>query len=342
MAVATPLRFISLVDQEPLTDLERARAIHIAGWVKELLENRDARIAQLGLDPATWLPAANWDLSQPFYESAYRLMRGEGLEWLRLMMPFTGFALWSMVRQPWAPTPDIGVIGETLSELAFTPDEVALEWCARVRQELPEYLRIGPPAKFGEVGWVVDDVIVNQDTAVFWERLGVLYQAGFLDRAASCALKSGSRVLEIGPGYGALAYYIQRAVPGVRYTVLDIPEWLFFSAVYLSVLNPDSNTVFLPNYEFPALVQDNQHFDLVINTLSMAEMSEQQVRTYCEGIKILIGDSGVFFEQNQDNRHVGMLNARDIVRDYFPNEELLGGPGLKPWLTQGFATIWSN
>ena len=57
---------------------------------------------------------------------------------------------------------------------------------------------------------------------------------------------------------------------------------------------------------------------------------------------MLIGASGVFFEQNQDGRSVGLLNARDIVRDYFPKEELLGGPGLTPDLTQGFATIWSN
>ncbi len=342
MPLATGLRFVSLSDQEPLTEAERATAIHMAGWVQGLLENRDSRIAQLGLDPATWLPAANWHRAQPFYEAALRLMRGEGVEWLRLVMSFSGFALWSMSREPLLPPTDIMAIDKLLSARASTPDEVALEWCGRLRRELPEYLRIGPPAKFGEVGWLVEDIIVNQDTAIYWERLGVLYRAGLLDRSASSRLKAGARILEIGAGYGALAYYIQRAVPGVRYTVLDIPESLVYSAVYLSVLNPDAATIFLPNYEFPALVQDNQQFDLVINTLSMTEMSEQQVRTYCEGIKTLIGASGVFFEQNQDGRHVGLLNARDIVRDYFPNEELLGGPGLTPYLTQGFATIWSN
>ena len=345
MSSPTGLRFISLADQEPLTEPERARAIHMAGWVKELLENRDSRIAQLGLNPATWLPASNWGKggeAEAFYPAAYRLMRGENVEWLRIVSQCTGFGLWSMCRQPAVPPTDIKVIDQMLSERASTPDEVALEWCARIRRELPEYLRIGPPAKFGEVGWLVDDVIVNQDTAVYWERLGLLYRAGMLDRNAKASLKAGSRILEIGAGYGALAYYIQRAVPGVRYTVLDIPESLVYSAVYLSALSSADATDFLPNYEFPRLVHDNEQFALVINTLSMSEMSEQQVRTYCEGIKVLIGASGVFFEQNQDNRHVGMLNARDIVRDYFSKEELLGGPGLTPDLTQGFATIWSN
>jgi len=269
-------------------------------------------------------------------------MRGENIEWLRLVSQFTGFGLWSMSIEPPLPPTDIKAIDRALSELGLAPDALALEFCARLRRELPPYLCLGPPAKFGEVGWLVDGVIVNHDTAVDWERLGALYRAGILDRESPSRLKAGSRILEIGAGYGALAYYIQRAVPGVRYTVLDIPESLVYSAIYLSVLNPDAATDFLPNYEFPKLVEDNQQFDLVINTLSMTEMSEQQVRTYCRGIRTLIGASGVFFEQNQDGRHVGLLNARDIVHAYFSREELLGGPGLTPYLTQGFATIWSN
>jgi hypothetical protein len=343
MPSQTGLRFISLSDQEPLTEAERARAVHMAGWVKGLLENRDLRIAQLRLDPCIWRPAANWGEWQAFYEAAHSLMRGENVEWLRLWsQQFTGYALWSMRRGGALAPKDILAIEQVLLKSASSPDETAIELCARLRKELPEYLRIGPPAKLGEVGWLVDDVIVNHDTAAYWERLGLLYRAGMLDRRASSRLTSGSRILEIGAGYGALAYYIQRAVPGIRYTVLDIPESLVYSAVYLSVVNSDAATDFLPNYEFSTLVQDNKQFDLIVNTLSMSEMSEQQVRTYCEGIKKLIGASGVFFEQNQDNRHIGLLNARDIVREYFPKQEPLGGPGLTPHLTQGFATIWSN
>jgi putative sugar O-methyltransferase len=336
------VRFISLDDQQRLTDEERATAMELAGWTRGLVENRDSRIAELRLDPQVWLPAANWDRSQPFYEAAYRLMCGENVEWLRMVLPFTGFTLWSMARQPVAPMPEIQEIERRLAEFAAAPDQVTLDWCARLRQELPEHLRIGPPPRFGEVGWLVDGVIVNQDTAVYWERLAVLYRAGFLNRDANRGLTSDSRILEIGSGYGGLAYYIQRAVPGVKYTALDIPESLVFAAIYLSVVNPDAGTTFLPNYEFPRLVQEGVAFDLVINTLSMAEMTDEQVRAYCEGIRILIGDSGVFFEQNQDNRASGMLNARDIIREYFAKEELLGGPGLTPFLTQGWATLWSN
>src|ERR1039457_3980754 len=116
------LRFISLSYQEPLTEPERDRATHMAVWVKGLLENRDSRIAQLGLDPSTWLPAANWGGAQEFYETARSLMRGENLEWLRLLsQQFTGYALWSMRRG--SPLPPAGIIAlqQELSERASAP-----------------------------------------------------------------------------------------------------------------------------------------------------------------------------------------------------------------------------
>jgi hypothetical protein len=104
-----------------------------------------------------------------------------------------------------------------------------------LRNRLPGYLRIGPPAKFGEVGWSVDGVIVNHDTWAYYERLLLLYRAGILDGESPKCLHAGAAVLEIGSGYGALAWYIMQAVPAIKYTALDLPESLIYAAIYLSV-----------------------------------------------------------------------------------------------------------
>src|SRR5258708_26582443 len=122
MPVPAGARFISLPDQDPLTEAERARALHMATWVKELLENRESRIEQLGLDPSIWLPAANWGGSQAFYKTARDLMRGENFEWLRLLsQQFTGYALWSMRHGGPLPPSDTTALHQALSERALNP-----------------------------------------------------------------------------------------------------------------------------------------------------------------------------------------------------------------------------
>jgi len=317
----------------------------MADLCENFMKHREERLAQLGVDPAIWLPAANWGGTEltPVYNAALSLMRGENLAYLRLLAQhFTGYALWGLKDgRGTVPPSDPGALNESLLERSAQPDQGAIARCNQIRGEIPAYLHISPPAKFGEVGWVVDDVLVNYDTAAYWERVAVLYRAGLLDRSAVNCLRPGSRVLEIGAGYGALAWYIQEAAPGIRYTVLDLPESLVYSAVYLEVLHPGA-TRFLPNYEFPELVQSGERFDLVINTLSMSEMSEPQVRSYCDGIRLLVGDWGCFFEQNQDNRHAGFLNAQDIVQEFFSRRQVLGAPHTERHLNQGIASIWSN
>jgi hypothetical protein len=342
---ANPIRFISLTDQQPLTESEQERALRMADLCQNLMKHREKRIEELGLDPTIWCPAANWGAPElsPVYAAAHSLMRGESLGYLRLLAQhFTGYALWALKDgYSTSPPTDPGALNEALLERSSNPDLWAIGRCAQIRSQIPAYLHISPPPKFGEVGWVADDLLVNYDAAAYLERVEVLYRAGLLDRGAVNCLRPGSRILEIGAGYGALAWYIQEAAPGTQYTALDLPESLVYSAVYLEVLHPGA-TRFLPNYEFPELVQSGERFDLVINTLSMSEMSEPQVRAYCDGIRSLIGDWGYFFEQNQDNRHAGLLNAQDIVQEYFSSRQMLGAPRTARHLDQGWANLWTN
>ena len=99
------------------------------------------------------------------------------------------------------------------------------------------------------------------------------------------------RIMEIGGGYGALArLWLQNEIsPLEEYVILDIPEALFFSEVYLRTLYPGevayfgeedcgkARIVLVPidlrnNWKIPA--------DIVISTGSMQEMSPYWVREW--------------------------------------------------------------
>jgi putative sugar O-methyltransferase len=144
------------------------------------------------------------------------------------------------------------------------------------------------------------------------------------------------RILEIGAGYGALAWYLLKVLHNVEYVIVDIPESLAYSAIYLSALVP-GRVKFIPNYRFLEMAFA-ERFDLVINTNSLSELSEAQVRAYSEAISRMLSPGGFFFEQNQDQTGHGWLNAQMILRNYFPACRRLGKP---PELPHGFANVWS-
>jgi hypothetical protein len=332
--------FISLKDQEPIDPIERNWAREASHLVGTLLSQREQYIFQRGLDKALWLPDANWHAGQRFYDNAKALLNDDTntIELLRLYaQQFSGYALWAMSRRQGQPLPPNDRATIEASVEAAKPDAEAIARYRELCPQLPEYLRISPARKFGEIGWCLDGVLVNHDTVAYWERLLLLHRSGFLDRNARNALRKGSRVLEIGGGYGALAWYIQEAVPDVSYTLLDLPESLVYSAIYLEVLH-HGRTRFLANYQFPELVERGEKFDLVINTLSMSEMSPGQVRSYCSGIAKLLTADGSFFEQNQDNTSVGWINAQDIIREYLTAQATKAFDRLNP--IHGAAHVW--
>lgn len=146
----------------------------------------------------------------------------------------------------------------------------------------------------------------------------------------------GLELLEIGAGYGVLASKLLQILGNdTKYIICDIPESLLFSGLYLAlsgflVLQVDCppsighGITLIPNYWFNRLLEPMRKMDLVVNTLSMSEMSEHQVRVYASGISKLIGMDGLFFEHNFDNRHcnwgksVGRgINCRHYISEYF-------------------------
>lgn len=177
----------------------------------------------------------------------------------------------------------------------------------------------------------------------------LLYEGGVLDKLRMAWKRP--RILEIGGGFGAIASAVSDMVGAQEYVICDLPESLMFSGLYLKLTKPEAsvsvigdryeqNTGFrlLSNYKFDLL--KGQHFDLVINTLSMSEMSPRQVDVYARGISSMIDETGVFFDQNADNRHMNLIYAKDHIAPHFAKRnDLLSA--IAPHM-QGDPTLWSN
>lgn len=345
------------LDSKCLSDQEFARAQAICKESLTSVHARDSYISQYGLDRDFALPDANWSYDAPneFLKVYIRLSKADRLDLDNLRafcQVFSGYNLYQ-VRNGAGLTTDNTILSPELfdqvaSRLKSANHHFVEKW-REVVNNIPTRYRFTPPTRFGECGHLVDGVIVNYDTITYQERVNLLYCSGVIDKLEAIA-RSGRAVhiCEIGGGYGALAHWFRQAFPDCSYTIIDLPESLLFSRLYLSLsygdvpngygLSPvDRGFRFTPNYIAEQL---DEPFDLVINTLSFSEMSLHQVRKYVELIKTrFIAHEGLFFEQNQDNRHIGLLFAQQIFENAFPHRLQLGNYGMQ--LENGHPNIWS-
>jgi hypothetical protein len=208
----------------------------------------------------------------------------------------------------------------------FDPAKTAPDWSVPAFKEYvkgldPQYV-FSPPLIMGEVGFNVGGYCVNRDVVAYQERINLLREFGVFDHLRS---KRAPLILEIGGGYGALAFFLKQRFPGAIYVVVDLPRSLLFSGCYLAAalagvevrvfkpgdreLTPGSVTLvadfLLP--QLPASVV----VDVAINTLSFAEMPEKTVADYCRWLEKHLAVDGILFEQNFDNRHFGAAHFCD-------------------------------
>lgn len=349
---------VYLHDQEPLSAQEHAAAVDCCRTIQHLVQTRQQWIEAVGKDKAIHLPQANWDLSRSALHRSYRVLVAGTypvLNNLRLFSHnFTGFMLSKLRKGPIPPVTEVPEnLDEEIARFEGTECPWGL-WHKTIRDALPADYRLGPPRRFGEIGWRIGSSIVNYDTCVYLERVALLSAGKVLQELAQRTARP--RILEIGSGFGGLAYYIKKALPQARYFCLDIPESLLFASVYLGTLFPGDNAIvtqdtldtlakdapgftFVPNYFCDELVATGQEFDLVINTLSMSEMSAAQIAYYADAIVKLIADRGVFFEQNQDNTHLGFQDAKSIVAARIP---WVLSPCPRFHISQGEAHLWAG
>ncbi len=370
----TPKGFVFLADQRSLNREEYRIIARVQEWTRTLIRRREAYLREQGLDSAVHFPKGIWQLEggEGLYVGFRHICEGDAatLHCLRLYCQhFTGFRLASMKLEsvegkPFPSREEVQRLDDHFATIAATPD-FSVERYQRTVERLPPELHITPPRVFGEIGWLVGDKIINWDTCVYQERMALLHESGVLRQLQERQQARGNnvqplRIIEIGGGYGGLAYHLKKYLPGVQYFIVDIPESLIFSSIYLSVLFKEEKNVclhceaeprslqqqqpgftFVPNFLFDKVAGSGIQFDLALNTLSMSEMAPEQVHYYCQGIKKLLAPDGVFFEQNQDNRHLGKLDARTLITEHFSHKVELDSK-LVPGLTQGRAHLWST
>ena len=202
-------------------------------------------------------------------------------------------------------------------------------------------LLVPQPKVLGGFGFIIDGQICNIDTLKFFEFLIGLKMADLLPLNSANGKTDRDRqcVLEIGAGWGGFAHAYKTIFPETTYAIIDLPEVLLFSGVYLKTLFPDARVYFydpvepIPeggwsDYDFVLLPHtalsdfNPDRLDLTLNMVSFQEMTVDQCRGYvskahelgCPAIYSLNRDRGPYNPQ--------MTAVPSIIAEFYNIEEV--------------------
>lgn len=186
--------------------------------------------------------------------------------------------------------------------------------------------------KLGGFGYLVEDKLYNADTLRFYECLLSLDKEGLLDQ-----FRDGlghKTIMEIGSGWGGLAYQFKKLFPEVCYIFLDFPLSLLFSATYLKTLFPDAKILMVDGspdsfridpraYDFvliPHYGWENLAFhrpDLLINMASFQEMTTAQVESYLRKAKEWGVPSVYSWNRDHSSNNPELTTVSSIMEKYY-------------------------
>lgn len=115
------------------------------------------------------------------------------------------------------------------------------------------------------------------------------------------------RVIEIGGGYGALARLFTLGSPKTEYVIIDLPESLFFSYVFINANFPEHKVKFVPAYEYA----QHTEADIVITQGTMQEMPFIMVQTYMSWLAA--GDFKAFYSLNYQSTPFSLLESWEEI-----------------------------
>lgn len=347
-------------DNFPLSPRDFTNACGLCDSMVTLRNERAAYLAAHGLDPKVYLPAHMW--GGDFVAANFAKIAKQDLHTIShlrcLTYNFTGHSLLTM--SPCENMPDIPEVpadaDAIIRRVAGRASDATVDF-VRCTQTMPRERIVTTPRMFGESGWDVDGTIVNYDTWSVQQRINALHCSGVLDFVQRRAAKRGrARVLEIGAGFGNVAYNLHRMLGPVDYFVVDLPESMIYSSVWLSTVlpqqrctivqpgavlgAPSAGTTFVPNHLLEEVLPQIGEVDLVINCMSLSEMSPLQVAYYGNCTSELIGRDGVFFEQNYllPGVHTDIVS---VLGGELSHGALLDET-VAPHRGRGTARLWAN
>jgi len=291
----------------PINQSEFTLALGILEKIRNIIAMRERLLEQGKLQEEVALPSAFWRIIKLY---SYTLNPSYDIvnTWRFHTFPFTGRYLGNAVPCYWRPVPE------------NIKDEYH-----KVTARLPDEMIARPPSMLGEIGWEIDGGLVNEEILVYQNHIRSMYFSGVMDYIRS---KDPIRILEIGSGYGALAYFLWKILKPSGYYLVDLPESLAYSSVYLTLTSglgsgiiydgskstllntPDKGFVFMPNFLVDDL-RDAGKFNLIVNTGSFGEMNKEQVAHYAEVMDSVLADDGIIYEENGDSADYPIINILD-------------------------------
>jgi putative sugar O-methyltransferase len=150
---------------------------------------------------------------------------------------------------------------------------------------------------------------------------------------------SGARrltAIEIGPGTGLFMLAVKLLLPNSSLVLVDLPETLVFSSVFLTTALPDCSFLLLDGFErdadswrerdFTLITPEaarrlpSAAFDLAVNTDSMQEMEMPAIRGYFTLLRRLLRPPALFYSSNRVEKWTGTSATRLADYPYIPED----------------------
>lgn len=135
----------------------------------------------------------------------------------------------------------------------------------------------------------------------------------FYSIANSADINKIKTIVELGGGYGRNAYVFLKLLPGVRYTLIDLPESLDIARKYLSEVLPDAKIDFLTPERIEEIPEKS--VDLFINISSFHEMRPEQISYYFDQIGRMT--KGYFYSKQWKKTKMPYENI-ELKREDYP------------------------